>query len=318
MKILFAAPENAWGGILHSLRQAHPDMDFIATGSYQIESLKGFDVLIPTMSSVDKQILATADSLQLIQQIGAGLEGVDIQAASSLGIRVANVPSGVSGNADSVAELGIYLMLSLARKAGEIQAQLQNQQIGRPMGAALKGKTAGLVGLGGIGKALLQRLRAFEMRLIGIKSKACTDFADQYGLDWVGTLDDLPQLLSESNFVILSLPDTAATHGLFNHKMFQNMQAGTMLINLGRGGVVDRQALLEALKTETLGGAGLDVFWQEPPDPQDPVFAQNVIATPHIGGVTDISLDGIYRNVSENLQRLKDGTPLLYCKNVDS
>ena len=156
------------------------------------------------------------------------------------------------------------------------------------------------------------------MRLIGIKSKASTDFADQYGLDWVGTLDDLPQLLSESNFVILSLPDTAATHGLFNHKMFQNMQAGTMLINLGRGGVVDRQALLEALKTETLGGAGLDVFWQEPPDPQDPVFAQNVIATPHIGGVTDISLDGIYRNVSENLQRLKDGTPLLYCKNVDS
>ena len=185
------------------------------------------------------------------------------------------------------------------------------------MGFALKGKTAGLVGLGGIGTALTQRLHAFEMRLIGIKSKPSPQYAEQYRLDWVGTLADLPRLLSESDFVVLSLPDNDATHGLFNQKTFHSMQPGTMLVNLGRGGVIDHQALLEALEDGILGGAGLDVFWQEPPDPQDPVFSYNVIATPHIGGVTDISLDGIFRHVAENLQRLKGGKPLLYCQNID-
>ena len=84
MKVLFAAPEKAWGEILTKLRRAHPDIDFTASGGYLIESLKGYDVLIPTMSSVDEKVLATADSLRLIQQIGAGLEGVDIETTSCL------------------------------------------------------------------------------------------------------------------------------------------------------------------------------------------------------------------------------------------
>ncbi|SEA46306.1 Phosphoglycerate dehydrogenase [Desulfuromusa kysingii] len=315
MKILFAAPENAWGGIFDKLRHAHPDVEFNASGSYKIDSLKGFDVLIPTMSPVSETLLRSADSLQLIQQIGAGLEGVDIEAATSRGITVANVPTDVSGNADSVAELGIYLMMALARQSREIHTHLQNRQIGAPMGKALQGKTAGLVGLGGIGKALIQRLRAFNMRLIGIKSVASEEFAEQFGLDWVGNLANLPQLLSESDFVVLSLPDSDETHHLLNHNVFQYMRPGTFLVNLGRGGVIERQALLTALEDGTLGGAGLDVFWQEPPDPQDPIFSQNVIATPHIGGVTDVSLEGIYQNVIENIRRLKQGEPLLHCRN---
>ena len=312
MKVLFAAPEQAWGGILNKFRAAHPDLAFTATGAYRIDSLAGYDVLIPTMCRVDAALLASADRLRLIQQMGTGLEGVDIAAAQARGIMVANVPSGVSGNADSVAELGIYLLLGLLRKAWEVPAVMQAGRLGRPMGGTLQGKTIGLVGLGDLGKALLKKLAGFDVRTIGIRSRPDPEFAERYGLDWVGGLAELPQLLAEADMVVLCLPDTAVTHGLFDRAAFAAMRPGSLLVNLGRGGVVEREALLEALQNGTLGGAGLDVFWQEPPDPQDPIFSYPVIATPHIGGITDTSLNGIFQGVSTNLKRLQSGEPILY------
>ena len=315
MKVLFAAPENAWGGILQKFREAHPEIDFTASGAYAAESLAGYDVLIPTMADIDAELLATADSLKLIQQMGAGLEGIDMAAAASRGIQVANVPAGASPNADSVAELGIFLMLGLARRAWLIDENLQEGRLGRPMGITLQGKTVGLIGLGDIGQALLRRLRAFNVRLIGIKARPpASGFAEEHGLDWVGVTGQLPELLAEADFIVLSLPDNENTHGLFNRETFSLMRRGAMLINLGRGGVVDHDGLLEALRDGTLGGAGLDVFWQEPPDPQDPVFGCNVIATPHIGGMTEDSLEGIFQRVSDNLRRLQDGRELLFRK----
>ena len=110
-------------------------------------------------------------------------------------------------------------------------------------------------------------------------------------------------MLAESDFIVSSLPDTSTTHHLLDDRAFAAMKEGAMFINLGRGGVVKREALLQALQSGRLAGAGLDVFWQEPPDPQDPVFSCNVIATPHIGGVTDVSLDGIFQGVCANLSR---------------
>jgi len=313
MKVLFAAPDQAWGGILNRFRQALPDVEFIATGEYRIDSLAGYDALIPTMTRVDRVLLESADRLRLIQQMGAGLEGVDKAAARERGIAVANVPSGASGNADSVAELGIYLLIGLARRAWEIPGVMQERRLGRPMGMSLGGKTVGLIGLGDIGKALLRRLAPFDVRLVGIKANPAADLAEEYGLAWCGVTADLDRLLAEADFVVLSVPDNDQTHALFNRQTFAKMKPGAMLVNLGRGGVVDHDALLEALQSGHLAGAGLDVYWQEPPDPDDPVFSCNIIATPHIGGVTDTSLDGIFEGVVENLKRLKNGEPLLYC-----
>lgn len=104
MKIMFAAPENAWGGFLGLLRSKIPQHLCEATGGFAIDSLKGVDVLIPTMSSVSRELLETADQLRLIQQCGSGLEMVDLDTAKQCKIRVANVPTDISGNADSVAE----------------------------------------------------------------------------------------------------------------------------------------------------------------------------------------------------------------------
>ena len=169
MNILFAAPENAWGGFLNLIQSAVPEHEFKATGGFHIDTLEGYDVLIPTMTTVTQATLNSADRLKLIQQCGSGLELVDIQAAAGQGIRVANVPTDISGNADSVAEVGIYMMIGLSRNVHEMARSLANRKMGFPQGKALFGRTVGLVGLGGIARALIRRLKAFDVKLIGVK-----------------------------------------------------------------------------------------------------------------------------------------------------
>ena len=314
MKICFAAPENAWGGAFGLLRAALPGHEFVALGNYVLESLHGYDVVIPTMSRVTEPLLATADRLRLIQQVGSGLEGVDIEAARKRGIRVANVPTDSCPNADSVAELGIYMMLGLARNFRGMAASFANRKIGEPLGTTLMGKTVGIVGLGGIGKALIKRLRAFDVRLIGIKRKHTEEAAKDFGLDWSGGSQDLERLLSLSDFVVLCLPLSADSRNLMNEKTFASMKKGSFLINLSRGGIVDRAALEQALATEQIAGAGLDVYWEEPVDPDDPIFRYNVFTTPHIGGSTDVSITGIVQVVADNIRRVEKNQAPLYVK----
>jgi phosphoglycerate dehydrogenase-like enzyme len=314
MKICFAAPENAWGGALGLLRAALPEHEFVALGSYVLESLRGYDVVIPTMSRVTEPLLATADRLQLIQQVGSGLEGVDIVAARKRGIRVANVPTDSCANADSVAELGIYMMIGLARNFRGMAASFANRSIGQPLGTTLMGKTVGIVGLGGIGKALAKRLRAFDVRLIGVKRDNPGRAATDLGLDWAGGSQDLERLLGLSDFVVLCLPLSTESQNLMNENTFASMRKGSFLINLSRGGIVDRAALEKALATGQIAGAGLDVYWEEPVDPKDPIFRYNVFTTPHIGGSTDVSITGIVQVVADNIRRVEKNEEPLYVK----
>jgi len=315
MKILFAAHENAWGGFLNFIKKNFPQHEFVASGWFGFDSLKGFDVLIPTMSTVGRDELATADRLKLIQQCGAGLELVDIKAAAERNIKVANVPSDISGNADSVAELGIYLMIGLSRDFKEMACSMNNRQMGVPRGRALSGKTVGIIGLGGIGRALVKRLKPFDVNMIGIKRHDPQKAKSELGLQWAGTPFQMDELLSRSDYVVLCIPLTAASKGMIGKREFEKMRNDAHLINLARGGLVDREALLDVLSTGKIAGAGLDVFWEEPPDPNDPIFRNNVLATPHIAGSTDVSTAGIVEGVSENIRRLEKGQELLYVKN---
>jgi phosphoglycerate dehydrogenase-like enzyme len=315
MRILFAAPENAWGGFLGLIKNELPQHEFEASGRFGFDSLRGFDVLIPTMSVVNGEHLAEADRLRLIQQCGTGLEGIDIQAAQSRNIRVANVPSDISGNADSVAELGIYLMIGLSRNVRQMARSIANRQTGFPQGRALSGKTIGLIGLGGIGRALAKRLKPFDCHLIGIKRHDPQKAKEELGLEWAGTPEsDMEVFLSRSDYVVLCLPLVPESRHIIGKQSFSAMKPGAFLINLSRGGLVDRDALEEALASVKIAGAGLDVFWEEPVDPDDPIFRYNVLATPHIGGSTDISVNGIVKAVSENIKRLEHGQEPLYQK----
>jgi phosphoglycerate dehydrogenase-like enzyme len=181
------------------------------------------------------------------------------------------------------------------------------RKIGEPQGMALKGRTVGLVGLGGIGRALIRRLRGYGVRLIGIRRTHPETARDELGLDWAGGPGELPRLLGESDFVVLCLPATAETRGLINDEAFAAMKSNAFLINLSRGGLVERDALEKALVSGAIAGAGLDVYWEEPVDPADPIFRHNVFTTPHIGGSTDISMRGITRVVAENIRRVEKG-----------
>jgi phosphoglycerate dehydrogenase-like enzyme len=312
MKILFAAPENAWGGFLSLIRAELPEHHFEATGRFAVDTLKGVDVLIPTMCSVTQEMLESKDQLRLIQQCGSGLEMVDLKAAQRYNIQVANVPTDISGNADSVAELGIYMIIGLSRDIRGTSKSLAEQRMGQPQGRALNGRTIGLIGLGGIGSALVKRLKAFGVHLIGIKRHNPKDAMEKLGMDWVGGIENLKELLSRSDFVILCLPVTSESRKLIDHNAFSSMKNEAFLINLSRGGLVDRDALEDALASRKIAGAGLDVFWDEPPDPNDPIFNYNVIATPHIGGSTDVSMRGIVKVVAENIRRLEKNLEPLY------
>ena len=314
MKILFAAPEKAWGGFLNLIRAELPEHHFEATGSFAVDSLKGFDVLIPTMCSVTPALLETGDQLRLIQQCGSGLEMVDLNAAHSRNILVANVPTDISKNADSVAELGIYMIIGLSRDLRGMAKSLAEHRMGQPQGKALTGRTIGIIGLGGIGRALVKRLKPFDVHLIGIKRHNPKEAMKELEMEWVGGVEDLSELLSKSDFVVLCLPVSPESMNLIDHQAFKLMKNEAFLINLSRGGLVNHDALKDALASGEIAGAGLDVFWEEPPDPSDPVFKHNVMATPHIGGSTDVSMEGIVKVVAENIRRLEKNFEPLYLK----
>jgi phosphoglycerate dehydrogenase-like enzyme len=314
MRILFAAHEKAWGGFLEMIRKELPDHEFVPTGRFGFDTLKGVDILIPTMSTVGRDHLFEADRLRLIQQCGAGLESVDIEAAKSMNIMVANVPTDISGNADSVAELGIYLMIGLSRNFKQMAVSLADGHMGTPPGRALIGKTVGIIGLGGIGRALAKRLKPFDVHLLGIKRYEPQKAKEELGLDWAGSPAEMYELLNRSDYVVLCLPATNESRNIIGRQSFLSMKRDAFLINLSRGGLVDRDALEDALASGTIAGAGLDVFWEEPVDPNDPIFKYNVLATPHIAGSTDVSIRGIMKAVAENIMRLGRGQEPFYQK----
>jgi len=274
------------------------------------------DVLIPAMFRVDAEVIAHT-SARIIHQFGVGLEGVDIPAATRQGIYVANVPGHEgAGNAVSVAEHAVFLMLALARKFPRARANVRNRTFGAPLGAGLMGKTVAIVGVGSIGTELARHLQSFQMRLLGIKQHPTEVLRQELGLDFLGSPQNLGEVLGEADFVVLALPVTPMTRGIINASALALMKRSAFLINVGRGPVIDHEALVAALAQEIIAGAGLDVFWDEPTNPDDPLFRYNVIATPHTAGVTDLSYNDIARGLAANVNRLRAGLLPINCVNL--
>ncbi len=281
------------------------------------EAAQQADVLIPTVSPIGSAALRSP-RLKLVQQYGAGLDSVDIPAATAAGVYVANVPTAGTGNAESVAELALLFMLGLARKYRQTQESIQNRVLGSPMGQALKGKTVAIIGYGGIGRALAQRLASFEMHILAVSRRGPTPDKPDNGIPLTHvSQDELHAVLRAADFVVAAPPLNDKTRGLMGQAEFACMKPEAFVINVARGPVLDYAALLTALREGRIAGAGLDVFWSEPFDPNDEIFQYNVLATPHIGGATDVSLQGIAKRVAENVNRLRRGEMLLNCVNAE-
>jgi phosphoglycerate dehydrogenase-like enzyme len=302
--------------IVELLRTELPEDEILECSSEEVADFaQRVEVLVPLIAPVREQALASR-RLRLVQQFGAGLDGVDVDAASRHGVYVANVPSDETANADSVAELAILLMLALARRWARAQENLRERRVGAPVGTTLMGKTVTIVGFGGIGRTLAKRLRSFDVRVVAVSRRGSG--TDEGEVDRHVAISALPEALREADFIVVATPLTEETRGLIGREALSCVKPGAFLINVARGPVVDREALLAALASGRLAGAGLDVFWEEPPDPLDPLFSLEVVATPHIGGATDRSLREITRAVAANVDRLRRGEPLRNCVNSAS
>lgn len=277
---------------------------------------KQADVLVPTMARAGAEVIE-GSSLRLIQQFGVGLEGVDMAAASAKGIPVCNVPADVGVfNAEGTAEQALFLMLALARRYKQAQTHLQQGPWGAPLGRALMGESALVVGLGKVGRAVAWRLKALGMKVSAVKASPQPGLAAELGLERLGGPDELPAMLGEADFVVLALIATPQTLGLFDRALLGRLKPGAILINVGRGTVLNEADLLAALEAGHLAGAGLDVFANEPVDPDNPLLAHpKVVAMPHTGGVTAQSFEQLGREVADNIERLKRGEPLKHQAN---
>jgi D-3-phosphoglycerate dehydrogenase len=239
-------------------------------------------LLIRGRTKVTREILEASSSLKLVVRAGVGLDSVDLKAAEEFGIRVENTPEAVSS---TVAELTVALMLAVARRLPEADRMVKGGGWSKEkfMGLELRGKTLGIVGLGRIGCEVAKICRAMDMRVIFYDVIDRSEYARMYGCEPVASLE---RLLAESNVISIHVPLTPETYHMIGEREIALMKPGTILINTSRGAIVDEQALLEALKAGRLGGAGLDVYEEEPPKNMELLSLPNVVCTPHIGAQT--------------------------------
>ncbi|CAI0396601.1 unnamed protein product [Linum tenue] len=274
--------------------------------------------VVKTMQ-LDANVLSRANQMKLVMQFGVGLEGVDIDAARKRGIRVARIPSDVTGNATSCAEMSIYLMLGLLRKQHELPRAVQQKKVGEPVGDTLFGKTVFILGFGNIGTELAKRLKPFGVRIIATRRswlppsngnlfKGCInhDLVDEKG-----SHDEIHEFAGKADIVVCCLRMNKETVGVVNKTFLSSMRKGSLLVNIARGGLLDYTAVFEHLNSGHLGGLGIDVAWTEPFDADDPILKlNNVIFTPHVAGATEYSYRSMAKVVGDVALQLHAGDPL--------
>jgi D-3-phosphoglycerate dehydrogenase len=242
--------------------------------------LMDVDGAILGLDVVDAESLGMASRLRVISRYGVGVDSVDIPAATQRGVVVTITPG---ANAISVAELTVALLFSLARSIPYHDRVAKAGQWSRVAGMELTGATIGLLGLGRIGREVAQRCRGLGMRVISYDPLVSAEQMSALGCDPC-TVDEL---LAQSDVVSLHLPLTAQTRMIIDAAALAKMRPDAYLINTARGGLVDEEALYDALKAKRLAGAACDVFAQEPPDSGGLVSLDNFIAAPHIGSATE-------------------------------
>ncbi|CAN6458387.1 unnamed protein product [Victoria cruziana] len=313
--------ENDGGG--HVFRVLFCGPYFPASHNYTIEYLKvsphvqvdvvpldkvadvidNYHLCIVKNKRLDSDLIARAKQMKLIMQFGVGLEGVDVEAATRHGIKVARIPGNATGNSVSCAEHAIYLMLGLLRKQKEMELAVQQKLLGVPTGETLFGKTVLILGYGNIGFELASRLRAFGVKILATKRDWNCNSLDSTSsyVDKKGVLENLYEFAGAADIVAVCMRLNDKTVGIVDKKFLSSMKQGAILVNVARGGLLDYEAVKSSLESGHLGGLGIDVAWTEPFDPDDPILKHpNVLITPHIAGVTEYS----YRSMAKVLKSL--------------
>ena len=247
--------------------------------------------MVAGVEPLTRQVLEKAKNLKVISRAGIGMDAVDLQAAKDLGIVVTNTPDAPT---ISVSELTLGMILSLLRSIHISDASIRCDEWARPMGNLLHGKTVGLIGCGRIGSYLARLLSSFGCIILGYDS--FIDKSDKF------SLVSLERILSDADIVSLHIPYNQENHHFINAERIQNMKKGALLINAARGGLIDENALYNALSSGHLGGAALDCFEDEPYTGKLKNL-DNVLLTAHIGSYAQEGRVMMENQAVENLLR---------------
>jgi len=239
-------------------------------------------ILVRSATQVDAEVLAVAPNLKVVARAGVGLDNVDIKAATAAGVMVVNAPT---SNIISAAELTCGHILSLARHIPAAHAALADGKWKRSAytGTELYEKTIGIIGLGRIGALIAERMKAFGTKVVAYDPYVTSARAQQLGVQ----LLSLDELIETADFITIHMPKTPETTGMIGKAQLAAMKPTAYVINVARGGLIDEDALYEALSNNVIAGAGLDVFVSEPPTGSPLLGLPNVITTPHLGASTD-------------------------------
>uniref|UniRef100_A0A8C9YB97 phosphoglycerate dehydrogenase n=1 Tax=Sander lucioperca TaxID=283035 RepID=A0A8C9YB97_SANLU len=282
--------------------------------------IKDYDGLVVRSATKVTSDIINAANLKIIGRAGTGVDNVDVDAATKKGIIVMNTPS---GNTISAAELTCALLMSLSRNVPQAAMSMKQGNWDRKkfMGAELYGKVLGIVGLGRIGKEVASRMQSFGMRTIGYDPITPPEVTASWGVEQMS----LEQLWPQCDYITVHTPLMPSTVGLLNDETFAKCKKGVKVVNCARGGIIDEAALLRALESGQCGGAGLDVFVEEPPQNRSLVDHPNVISCPHLGASTkeaqarcgeDIALQIVDMVKGKKLVGAVSSTPRCYTQGV--
>ncbi len=273
----------------------------------ELQSIIGeYDALaVRSETKVTRDVLDRAGRLKIIGRAGVGVDNIDVKVATEKGIVVVNSPE---GNTIAAAELSVAMLLSLARKIPQADATLRAGRWDRKkfVGTEVYGKTLGVVGLGKIGGEVARRARAFEMHVLAFDPFATEEKAQEYG----ATLVTLDELYRRSDFITFHVPLNDQTRGMVSTPQLAHMKDGVRIINCARGGIVDEQALADAIRSGKVAGAAFDVFSKEPADPENPLLhiSENVV-TPHLGASTEEAQVNVAIDIAEQIADVLQGRP---------
>ncbi|HBN76535.1 MAG TPA: phosphoglycerate dehydrogenase, partial [Planctomycetaceae bacterium] len=260
------------------------------------EELQDADgIVIRSGTTLTEEVLEGQSRLKAIVRAGVGVDNIDIPAATRQGIVVMNTPG---GNTISTAEHTIAMMMALSRNIGPASASMREGKWERKLftGTQLAGKTIGIIGLGRVGLAVAQRALGLDMKVLGYDPFTSSERAQEFGVELYREIDDL---IPHCDVLTVHTPMTAETRGVINAERLAKMPKGVRIINCARGGIVDEDALADAIESGHVAGAALDVFTEEPPKNTRLISLPSVLTTPHLGASTDEAQELVAVEASE-------------------
>ena len=306
MKVLVADAINE-KGIENLEKVAEVVVDTSITPEQLVDTIHEYDgIIVRSRTKVTKEVIDNADNLKIIARAGVGVDNIDLNAATEKGIMVVNSPESTS---ITVAEHTMGLLLSMARKLTIADKSVKDGKWEKKkfMGVELRNKTLGVIGMGRIGSQVVNRCKAFEMDALAYDPYLPEEVATQMGVE----LTDLETVLENADFITIHVPLTPETKHLISTKEFEMMKDTAFITNCARGGIIDEDALYEALKNDKIGGAALDVYEDEPPAEDSKLFElDNIILTPHIAASTkEAQRDAAIIVADEIIKLIEGGTP---------